>query len=240
MLSPWQNHLPYSPQKGKSNGNQSPTEKFTPEASLFISNSYCQNTSLNPVSCFPRTLWNENGDFWHRNKSHSAVGGAWQGWLHYLEHPSRERSRWQQGPLQVSNLLVWQLWLVCDSPALKAQTHGAWHKTRVENISWVPDKESALGCPPHPPLQAPSFCFELQVPFGVPGGCSVSGYKSWLTSTGNSLALTALLKATNPLPNKHACSRLCFIFQHIVLTTIWHTICFTYSSVYCIFSSPGS
>ena len=70
---PWQNHLPYSHWMGKSNGNKSATEKFTPATSAFVSHSYCQATFLNPVSCFPGTWWNQKGDFWH-----SAVGGAWQ------------------------------------------------------------------------------------------------------------------------------------------------------------------
>lgn len=45
--------------KGKSTGNESPTKKVSLETYLFLSNSYCQDTSLNTVSCFLKIWWNK-------------------------------------------------------------------------------------------------------------------------------------------------------------------------------------
>ena len=105
-----------------------PTKKFSSETNLSLSNSSCQGTSLNMISCLPRALWNKRTVISGRGVNSKPVGvpGSFhpeQHWLRDSELHLQVCSRWQQGPLQVSNVLGWHLGLVCDNPVLEGLAH---------------------------------------------------------------------------------------------------------------------
>ena len=170
-----------------------------------------------------------------------AVRGSFlpkQDWLNYSELYVQVCSRCQQGPLQVSNMFGWHLCLVCDNPVLEGLSHIAQQRTLVGNISWVAYRETAWGASP----TYPTPCFKFLL-WDVGTILGLKQLLLWMGTNSKSppqgvfwhwppcLKLQTLLQTlTCILPH------LCFIF-HLVLITIWHTTCFTYSS-FIVFPPP--
>lgn len=109
----------------------------------------------------------ENSDFWQGvNSKQVGVPGSFRPEHHWLgdsELYLQVCSRWQQGPLQVSNVLGWHLGLVCCNPVLEGLTHIV---QQQQKDSSGKKKQSYLqgdcqeASPTYPP-PGPNFCFEL-------------------------------------------------------------------------------